>query len=275
MDPGNATMEDVLRVHTEAHVERVREGCREAEAGETLVSLDEDTKVSSASWAAAIGSAGAAIAAARAIVEGRIENAFVAGRPPGHHATPQRPMGFCLFNSIAIVARWLQAKGHAERVLIVDWDVHHGNGTHDAFYDDPTAFFLSLHQWPHYPGTGAAAERGKGEGEGYTLNVPLPAGTPRAEYLRQFERAVAEAADSMRSDFVLVSAGFDVMAGDPLGGMLLEPEDLHAMTRHLIEGVAAGCDGRILALLEGGYDPKRLGEGTVAVIRALAGLPPA
>ena len=273
MDPGNATMEDVLRVHSEAHLERVREACREAEAGETLVSLDGDTKVSSASWDAAIGSAGAAIAAAGAIVEGRIENAFVAARPPGHHATPEKPMGFCLFNSIAIVARWLQAKGHAERVLIVDWDVHHGNGTHDAFYGDPTVFFLSLHQWPHYPGTGAADERGKGEGEGYTLNVPLPAGTPRAEYLRQFERAVAEAADSVRSDFVLVSAGFDVMAGDPLGGMLLEPEDLHAMTRHLIEGVAAGCDGRILALLEGGYDPKRLGDGTVAVIRALAGLP--
>jgi acetoin utilization deacetylase AcuC-like enzyme len=184
-------------------------------------------------------------------------------------------MGFCLFNSIAVVARWLQAAGHAERVLIVDWDVHHGNGTHDAFYDDPTVFFLSLHQSPHYPGTGAADERGSGAGEGFTLNVPLPAGTSRAEYRDRFQSGVAEATGRLRPDFVLVSSGFDVMAGDPLGGLLLEPEDLHAMTRLLMEDAASACDGRILVLLEGGYDPKRLGEGTVDVVRALAGLPPA
>jgi acetoin utilization deacetylase AcuC-like enzyme len=273
MESEGASLTDLLRVHSEAHVQSVRVACETAASGETIVSLDEDTKVSSASWEAALGSAGAAIGAAAAVMEGRIENAFVAGRPPGHHATPEKPMGFCLFNSVAITARWLQAMGHAERVLIVDWDVHHGNGTHDTFYDDPTVFFLSLHQWPHYPGTGAADERGRGEGEGYTLNVPLPAGTPRGEYLTQFERSVAEAVGLLRPDFVLVSAGFDVMAGDPLGGMLLEPQDLHAMTRHLIDEAASFCDGRILALLEGGYDPKRLGDGTVAVIRALAGLP--
>jgi acetoin utilization deacetylase AcuC-like enzyme len=230
-------------------------------------------KVSSASWAAALGSAGAAIAAAQAIVDRRVTNAFVAARPPGHHATPHQAMGFCLFNTIAIVARWLQAHGHAERVLIVDWDVHHGNGTQDAFYDDESVFFLSLHQWPHYPGTGSSGERGSGAGEGFTTNVPLPAGTPASEYRKHFERAVAESLTRLEPNFVLVSAGFDVMAGDPLGGMLLEPEDLYAMTRHLVEGVAAGCDGRILTLLEGGYDPKRLGDGTLAVLRALAGLP--
>lgn len=275
MPEGEARPEDLLRVHGEAHLETVRDACMRAKAGQTLVSLDTDTKVSSASWEAAVGSAGTAIAAAEAIVEGRIRNGFVAARPPGHHATPDRAMGFCLFNSIAVTARWLQASGHAERVLIVDWDVHHGNGTHDAFYDDPTVFFLSLHQSPHYPGTGAAEERGAGAGEGYTLNVPLPAGMPREEYVRRFEDAVGEATGTFAPDFVLVSAGFDVMAGDPLGGMLLEPEDLHAMTRHLMEGVAAECDGRILHLLEGGYDPKRLGMGAVAVIRALAGLPAA
>jgi acetoin utilization deacetylase AcuC-like enzyme len=160
-------------------------------------------------------------------------------------------------------------------VLIVDWDVHHGNGTNDAFYEDPTVFFLSLHQSPHYPGSGAADERGAGAGEGYTLNVPLPAGTPREVYRGHFERAVDEAVGRMRPDFVLVSSGFDVMAGDPLGGMLLEPEDLHAMTGHLMDRVASQCGGRMLVLLEGGYDPKRLGDGTVAVVRALAGLPPA
>lgn len=178
MDAGDAETEDLLRVHSEAHVARVREVCLAAKAGQTLLSLDEDTKVSPASWEAAVGSAGAAISAASAIVEGRIASAFVAARPPGHHATPDRAMGFCLFNSVAVVARWLQVHGHAERVLIVDWDVHHGNGTQDAFYDDPSVFFLSLHQSPHYPGTGAAEERGAGEGEGYTLNVPLAAGTP-------------------------------------------------------------------------------------------------
>jgi acetoin utilization deacetylase AcuC-like enzyme len=271
----DAVVEDLLRVHTHAHVDRIREACSLARERRTLVALDEDTKVSSASWEAAIGSAGSAIAAAGAVARGELRTAFVAARPPGHHATPDRAMGFCLFNSIAIVARWLQANGHAERVLIVDWDVHHGNGTQDVFYEDPSVYFLSLHQWPHWPGTGAASERGAGAGEGYTLNVPLPAGTPRGEHRLRFERALEQVGRDFRPDFVLVSSGFDAMAGDPLGGLLLEPEDMHAMTRHLIEGVASACDGRVVALLEGGYHPERLGLGTAAVIRALAGLPPA
>jgi acetoin utilization deacetylase AcuC-like enzyme len=184
-------------------------------------------------------------------------------------------MGFCLFNSIAVTAKWLQANGHAERVLIVDWDVHHGNGTQDIFYEDPSVYFLSLHQHPWYPGTGMAAERGAGEGVGSTLNVPLPAGTTRTAFLQRFENALAVATRDFRADFVLVSSGFDSMAGDPLGGLLLEPEDMHRMTRHLVDVCGAGCDGRIVALLEGGYDPVRLGHGAVAVIRALAGLPAA
>ena len=275
LEAGEADLEDLLRVHTEGHVERVRAVCRLAAERSTVVTLDADTKVSSASWEAAVGSAGAGIAAAAAVASGRVRSAFVAARPPGHHATPDQAMGFCLFNSIAVLARWLQAHGHAERVLIVDWDVHHGNGTQDAFYADPTVFFLSLHQWPHYPGTGAPDERGEGEGAGHTLNVPLSAGTPRREYLTRFEEAVEEAWLAARPDFVLVSSGFDVMAGDPLGGQLLEPEDLHAMTRLLVDRAAATCDGRVVALLEGGYDPARLGLGVVAVVRALAGLPAA
>lgn len=271
----DAEVEDLLRVHTRAHVERVRAACSQAKERRTILSLDEDTKVSPASWEAAIGSAGSAIAAAGAVARGELRNAFVAARPPGHHATPDRAMGFCLFNSIAVVARWLQAKGHAERVLIVDWDVHHGNGTQDVFYEDPSVYFLSLHQWPHWPGSGATSERGAGNGEGYTLNVPLPAGTSRTEYRRRFEQALEEATRGFAPDFVLVSSGFDALAGDPLGGLLLEPEDMHAMTRHLIEEVASGCDGRVVALLEGGYHPERLGLATAAVIRALAGLPPA
>lgn len=272
-ESGEAAREDLLRVHTEAHVRHVREACELAARKGAVVAIDTDTNVSGASWEAAVGSAGAAIAAARAVAEGDLRTAFVAGRPPGHHATPDRAMGFCLFNSIAVAARWLQAQGHAGRVLIVDWDVHHGNGTQDIFYRDPTVSFVSLHQSPHYPGTGMADERGTGAGEGSTLNVPLPAGTPRAEYRARFESAVEEATRDFPPDFVLVSAGFDVLAGDPLGGMLLEPEDLHAMTRFLIEQAAERCEGRVVALLEGGYDPARLGVGAVAVIRALAGLP--
>lgn len=271
-EPDAADEADLRRVHDESHVAQVSRAVTMAAERSAVVSLDADTKVSGASWEAAVGSAGAGIAAARAIATGELRNAFVAARPPGHHATPSRPMGFCLFNHIAITARWLQAHGYAERVLIVDWDVHHGNGTQDTFYDDPSVFFLSLHQSPHYPGTGAATETGSGSGEGFTRNVPLRAGTPRDEYLDVFERELSEAAARFLPDFVLMSAGLDVLAGDPLGGMLLEPEDLHAMTRRVAEVADERCGGRLVTFLEGGYVPERLGAGAVAVIRALADL---
>ena len=263
---------ELALVHTDAHIRRVAEACRAAESSGRLVSLDADTVVSSASWEAAVGSVGTSIRAAEAVASGQIDTAFVATRPPGHHATPGTAMGFCLFNSVAITARSLQERGHAERVLIVDWDVHHGNGTQDAFYDDPSVFFLSLHQSPHYPGTGAASDRGRGAGEGFTLNVPMRAGTSRADYLTRFDEALQEARARMSPDFVLISSGFDAMAGDPLGGLLLEPEDLWQMTRRVVELADETCGGRVVALLEGGYDPPRVGLGAVAVIRGLAGL---
>ena len=272
MPAEEASLLDLRRVHTDQQVELVRAACQMAEQSEKIARIDSDTRVSSASWEAAVGSAGTAIAAARSVAAGTIRTAFVATRPPGHHATPDHAMGFCLFNNIAVAARWLQAHGHAARVLILDWDVHHGNGTHDAFYDDPSVFFVSLHQWPHYPGTGSAEQTGAGEGVGYTLNVPLPAGTPAIEHRSHFEGAVDEALSRFDPDFVLISCGFDAMAGDPLGDLRLEPSDLYAMTCHVVDVAASGCGGRVVALLEGGYDPKRLGEGAVAVIRALAGL---
>jgi acetoin utilization deacetylase AcuC-like enzyme len=267
-----ATLEDALRVHSGTMLDEVRSAVERASRSGAVVDLTPDTRVSGASWEAALGSLGAALAGARLVAEGEARNAFVATRPPGHHATPTTPMGFCLMNHVACTARWLQEAGHAERVLIVDWDVHHGNGTQDAFLEDPTVFFCSLHQWPHYPGTGPESERGVGAGEGFTLNVEIPAGTPRTRYLERFEEAMDRVFGSFRPDLVLVSAGFDCLAGDPLGDLLLEPDDLHAMTTDLVERARDVCGGRLVVCLEGGYDPGRTGTGVVAVIRALAGV---
>jgi len=183
-------------------------------------------------------------------------------------------MGFCLFNNVAIAARWAQTARGVGRVLIVDWDVHHGNGTQEIFYADPSVYYLSLHQSPHYPGTGAAEERGAGAGLGATRNVPIPAGLPAAEYRRLFEEALDAALNEFSPELVLVSAGFDCLAGDPLGDLLLEPVDLHGLTRTLVERTRSTAGGRVVAVLEGGYAPDRVGRGVVQVIRALGGLPP-
>ena len=270
VEAGEATAADLLRVHSSAHLDLIRESAERAKREATLIRLDPDTVVSPASWAAAVGSSGALITAVEAVAEGTLASAFVATRPPGHHSTPDRAMGFCLVNHVAVATRWLQATDRAERVLIVDWDVHHGNGTQDVFYADGTVFYMSLHQWPHYPGSGSSDERGEGQGEGWTLNVPLPEATPADEYRRHFSDALTEALAVCRPHFVLISAGFDVMAGDPLGGMLLEPEDLHALTREIVDQVEDGVG--IVAALEGGYDPARTGLGTAQVLRALAGI---
>lgn len=260
-------------VHTAAHIERVRSAVEQAAASDEIVALDADTRVSGASWEAVTGSTGALLRALRGVADGEARRAFVASRPPGHHATADQAMGFCLFNQVAVAARWLQREALAERVLIVDWDVHHGNGTQDLFYDDPTVFFCSLHQFPHWPGSGAADETGTGSGLGTTLNVPVEPGTSRAEYLRRFDDAMASIRERFRPDWILVSSGFDAMAGDPLGNLLLEPADFHRMTRTLVEWADEVCGGRVVALLEGGYNPSRTGQGAVAVIRGLCGAP--
>ena len=288
VDAGQVTDEDLLRVHTPEYLALLRKAVEQAEKEAALVPVDVDTIVSAASWGAATGSTAALLTAVGQVADGTLSSAFVATRPPGHHATPDRAMGFCLINHVAVAARWLQATGRAERVLIVDWDVHHGNGTQDTFYADGTVFYLSLHQSHHYPGTGASSETGVGDGEGWTLNLPLPAGTSAAEYRQHFARALEHGLKRCQPDFMLISAGFDVMAGDPLGGMLLEPEDLHALTREVMAGSAGGPDAearvgmepgvgmepsvRVVAALEGGYDPARTGLGVAAVLRALAGI---
>jgi acetoin utilization deacetylase AcuC-like enzyme len=264
----------LLRVHTAEHVAAIRDAVGRAESAGGPIDLTPDTRVSPASWEASLGAAGAAVEGIRLVVDGEAASAFALTRPPGHHATPERAMGFCLFNNVAVAARWAQAERGIERVLIVDWDVHHGNGTQDVFVADGSVFYLSLHLRGHYPGTGRAEETGRGEGAGTTRNLPFPHGADRASYLRAFEDTVREVAGSFRPQLILVSAGFDCLAGDPLGGLLLEPADLHHMTTVLMESGSRAGAVPLAMVLEGGYAPARMADGVVEVIRALAGLPP-
>jgi acetoin utilization deacetylase AcuC-like enzyme len=204
-----------------------------------------------------------------AIVEKRISNAISIGRPPGHHATEVRGMGFCIFNTIAIAARYAQKKHAMGRVLIADWDVHHGNGTQDIFYTDGSVFFFSTHQSPWYPGTGAREERGEGPGAGMTLNCPFPAGAGRKEILGAFQQELMKAADNVKPEFVLISAGFDSRAGDPLGQFLLTDTDFADLTRVMREIADKHAGGRLLSVLEGGYSLTGLAAGIRAHVEAL------
>jgi acetoin utilization deacetylase AcuC-like enzyme len=202
---------------------------------------------------------------------GEAKNVFLPVRPPGHHATYERAMGFCLFNNVAVATRYAQRKyKEIGKVAIVDWDVHHGNGTQGIFYDDPTVFFFSMHQYPWYPGTGTRGETGFGRGKDFTMNIPLKAFTDAAEQRRMFEAALEEIASKFKPDLIFISAGFDAHASDPLGQLQLEDEDYVLMTRTVKQWADEVCNGRIISCLEGGYNLNTLGQTVKAHVSELA-----
>ncbi|HOV60400.1 MAG TPA: histone deacetylase [Candidatus Hydrogenedentes bacterium] len=260
VEPEAASIEDICRIHTREHVDTVQRCCLGKETYP-----DPDTVFMEHTWDAALLAAGAGITAARAILDGACESAFVLMRPPGHHAEPDYAMGFCVFNNIAITARWIRDVAKAHRVAIFDFDVHHGNGTQHAFYNDDTVFFISLHEYPQFPGTGFPHERGKSN---TNLNVQMPPGCSPDQWTNTVRGVVVPQLQLFAPDFLLISAGFDAHRLDPLGNQLLEAEHFAEMTR-LVREIAGG---RIIAFLEGGYHPVALGQSLVAHLRELAGL---
>jgi len=258
----------ILRVHTREHFETVRQACQ---AGNRQ--LDPDTFVSARSFETALLASGGTIELARAIARGEARTGFAVVRPPGHHAEAMRAMGFCLFNNVAVAARAMQVEEGLERILIVDWDVHHGNGTQHSFEEDNRVLFVSTHQFPFYPGTGDAGEIGRGPGEGYTLNIPLPAGCGDAEYVGAFARLLVPAAQAFQPEMILVSCGFDAHRDDPLASMRITQRGFLAMTRIVRALSDELCGGRIGFVLEGGYAPESLAEGTSALLEGLLETP--
>lgn len=254
IEPTPAEEPWILEVHEAAYVGTLKRHAPQS----GRVSLDADTCMSPGSLPAAYLAAGAAAGAVRAIFEGVVNNAFCAVRPPGHHAEHDRAMGFCLFNNVAIAARYAQRQHSIQRVLIVDWDVHHGNGTQHTFYEDPSVLFFSTHQYPHYPGTGRPDERGRGKGEGTTINVPMSPGEGDEEYHKVFERVLLPAAEAYQPELVIVSAGFDAHRDDPLASMGLTEQGYRDLTGMVADIARRHCRGRLLSCLEGGYNLKAL-----------------
>lgn len=259
-------MEDELaRCHTRDYIELVR---TEVADGRTVLSTG-DADISPRSYEAALYAVGGCLNATTAVIERRVKNAFCVVRPPGHHAETERGMGFCLFNNVALAARHAQQRHGIGRVLIVDWDVHHGNGTQEIFYRDPSVFYFSIHQDPLYPGTGHASETGAGAGLGTTLNCPFPAGAGRAEILPAFRDRLLPAMEQFKPELVLISAGFDSRVGDPLGGLRLTDEDFEELTRLLLDLARRHAGERLVSVLEGGYHLGGLASAASAHVHAL------
>ncbi len=265
VEPRRAGLEWVETVHDSEYIETVKRdvasGARELSTGHTLICRDS---LDVALWAV-----GGVLAGCDEVMAGKSRRVFCAVRPPGHHASAGRGMGFCIFNNAAVAARYVQKKYGLRRVLVVDWDLHHGNGTQDIFYRDGSVFYFSTHQWPWYPWTGAANEIGEGDGKGATLNVPLPAGSGDLEFLEAFEGKLRPAMDRFRPEFVLVSAGFDSRTGDPLGRFRVTDEGFAKLTAILTDISRDHAAGRLVSILEGGYSLEGLASAVSAHIRAL------
>lgn len=262
--PRSVTDKDIMRCHSYRLIDHIQSLC---EGGVPFI--DRDTSICDESFAIAKLAAGAAVVGVDQVFKGEADNAIALVRPPGHHATSDHAMGFCLFNNVAIAARYAQVHYGADRVLIVDWDVHHGNGTQEIFYRDPSVFYFSTHQYPYYPGTGAANERGLDKGEGATLNIPIAEGTPAEAHRQVFNEALHAIEKTFPPDLIIISAGFDSRRDDPLGGLMLEDADFREMTKQLMDIADRQAKGRVVSVLEGGYNLETLGETVRTHVDAL------
>ena len=265
---GDASEEQLGRAHDGDYIAYIR-----STQGTSGRMLDMDTGVGPDTWAAATRAAGAVIAGCRAIMAQQLSAAFAFVRPPGHHAERNRAMGFCIFNNAAVAAEYAIREGGVRRVAIVDWDVHHGNGTQNIFYERSDIFYFSVHQYPLYPGSGTGEESGSGPGRGYTLNVPLAAGSGDADYVRLFEEQMSPALRAFGPELIIVSAGFDAHRDDPLANMRMSAAGYRQLTGILTKLAEELCDGRLLCVLEGGYNLRALAESVDAVVRELIGCP--
>jgi acetoin utilization deacetylase AcuC-like enzyme len=263
--PRPATHEELAWVHSRSHIQRVA-----ATDGRPHVSLDPDTQTTPLSYQAATLAAGGLFSLIDKIFDGSVRNGFALVRPPGHHAEQDRAMGFCLFNNVALGARYAMNTYGVKKVLIADWDLHHGNGTQNTFYDDPAVLYFSTHQFPYYPGSGNLTQVGKGEGKGFTVNVPLWPGHGDAEFFQIFKRILLPIASAFKPELILVSAGFDTYVDDPLGGMKVTPKGYAALTRLLMELAEIYCSEKLAITLEGGYHLAGQRASVKAVLKELA-----
>lgn len=266
LSPRPATREELQLNHSSSYIDQVA-----STAGRSFCSLDPDTTTSPKSWEAARMAVGGVLVAVDRVMEGEIENAFAMVRPPGHHAECNKGMGFCLFNNIAIAAHYARQKHLLERILIIDWDLHHGNGTQNSFYEDPQVLYFSTHQYPYYPGSGSVDEDGQGKGKGFTVNVPLPGGQGDQDFAAIFKEILRPIASQFKPQLILVSAGYDIYFQDPLGAMDVTPEGFAILTSLIMDMAQSSCQGRVVITLEGGYHLDGLRDSVKATLKELRG----